>query len=82
MPGGKVLCARKPTVREENARFDDEKKSAVLAFCTDTSQLKRVASGEVQYDPKIIGGMSGSLGLLTTEIKVRAGRPRGSRIPA
>ena len=77
-----MLCARKPTVREEKARFDEEKNSTVRAFCTETSQLNRVVSGEVQYDPRITGGELDSLGLFTTDIKVCAGWPRGRRIPA
>src|SRR5262245_38378194 len=61
MPGGYKLCERKPTVRAEYARFVFEKNSAVRAFCTDTSQLKIVASG-VRNVPRMVGATPGESG--------------------
>src|SRR5215472_2689397 len=83
IPGGYRLCARKPTVRVENAEFESwkklvlEKNKAVRAFWTKTYQLKRVAPAPlvevpVRKVPKTSGGASGSSGLLTTEMKTWA----------
>src|SRR6185369_6612284 len=58
------------------------KNSAVRAFCTETSQLNRVVSGDVQNDPRITGGPPATFGLFTTEMNTCAGCPRGNRIPA
>src|SRR3954468_24893007 len=59
-----------------------EKKSAVRAFCTETSQLNRVESAEVKNEPRITGGLPAEFGLFTTDIKTCAACPRGNRIPA
>src|SRR5438445_13525857 len=58
MPGGYKLCARKPTVRVDQARFVSEKNNAVRAFCTETSQLKTVAS-PTRNVPRIVGDTPG-----------------------
>ena len=59
-----------------------EKKTDVRAFCTATSQLNRVVSGDVQKVPSTVGGTPLELGLFTTETKTCADCPRGRRIPA
>ena len=58
-----------------------EKNNAVLAFCTDTSQLKMVAS-PVRKVPRIVGATPGVVGLFTTVMKTWAGCPLGKRMPA
>src|SRR5882672_11311174 len=81
MPGGNMVCARKPTVRVEKARSLLEKKTAVRAFCTARSQLNTVASG-VRKVPSTVGPTPSAVGLLTTQIQTRAGVIPGGRIPA
>jgi len=59
-----------------------EKNTAVRAFCTATSQLKRVVLDEVQNVPSTVGATPSELGLLTTVMKTWAAWPRGRRMPA
>src|SRR5580658_9921887 len=81
IPGGYIDWARNPTVRAEKARVAFEKKTAVRAFCTETSQEKIVASG-VRNVPSTAGATPGWFGLLTTEMKTSAIWPTGRRIAA
>lgn len=82
MPGGYKLCARNPTVRAEYARFVVEKNTAVRAFCTATSQLKRVVFDDVQNVPSTVGATPLEFGLFTTEMNTSVRCPRGNRMPA
>src|SRR5476651_2150579 len=62
--------------------FAAEKKTAVRAFCTATSQLNIVVFGVVQNVPSTTGATPLAFGLFTTVMNTCAAVPRGRRIPA
>ena len=81
IPGGKLLCERKPTARVDIASWLFEKKSAVRAFCTATSHENMVAS-PTRKVPSTAGASRSLSGLLTTAMNTFADVPSGRRMPA